>query len=100
MTAPCRSTGLPSSDTPIEGVAEGSGLQLPGALPAPLAPTATGGGVSAPRPGLRVFPRQGRALVFWSRLPGGGEDFASIHAAQVVEGGEKWIATRWFKELE
>ena len=32
--------------------------------------------------------------------PAGGEDFASIHAAQAVEAGEKWICTRWFKELD
>lgn len=52
------------------------------------------------RSGLRVFPVTGRALVFWSKLPDGNEDFASIHSAEVVTAGEKWIATRWFQEVE
>jgi hypothetical protein len=52
------------------------------------------------RPGLRVFPAAGRAAVFWSRLEDGTEDSASLHAAEPVGEGEKWIATRWFREVE
>jgi hypothetical protein len=35
-----------------------------------------------------------------SRRPDGGEDVASIHAAEVVRGGDKWIATRWMRQAE
>ncbi|KAG2492422.1 hypothetical protein HYH03_009365 [Edaphochlamys debaryana] len=51
------------------------------------------------RPGLRVLPAKGRALIFWSRLADGSEDLASLHSAEPVRGGTKWICTRWFKEL-
>eukprot|EP00879_Flechtneria_rotunda_P003674 GHRR01003911.1.p1 GENE.GHRR01003911.1~~GHRR01003911.1.p1 ORF type:complete len:380 (+),score=161.98 GHRR01003911.1:1720-2859(+) len=50
--------------------------------------------------GIKVFPVQGRALVFWSKRPDGQEDPNSIHAADEVEKGEKWIATRWMKDAE
>lgn len=30
----------------------------------------------------------------------GQEDANSIHAAEVVKSGEKWIATRWMTEAE
>ncbi|PRW61504.1 Serine threonine- kinase CTR1 [Chlorella sorokiniana] len=32
--------------------------------------------------GLRVFPKEGRAVIFWSRLPSGEEDKCSIHEAE------------------
>lgn len=48
--------------------------------------------------GLRVFPKKGRAVMFWSRLPDGTEDVASIHAGEEVLSGTKWIATRWLRE--
>ena len=51
-------------------------------------------------PGLRIYPKQGRAVLFWSRLPTGNEDMASIHAAEAVVDGEKWIMTRWMREIE
>ena len=35
-----------------------------------------------------------------SRLPNGETDLASMHAAKPVGSGEKWILTRWCKELE
>jgi hypothetical protein len=50
--------------------------------------------------GLRVFPRTGRALVFWSKAADGGEDDASLHAAEPVLRGIKYIVTRWMKEVE
>ncbi|GBF96179.1 hypothetical protein Rsub_08927 [Raphidocelis subcapitata] len=50
--------------------------------------------------GVRVFPRRGRAVVFWSRRADGDEDAASIHAAEVVGRGDKWIATRWMKAAD
>jgi len=51
-------------------------------------------------PGLRIYPKQGRAVLFWSRLITGNEDMASIHAAEAVQEGEKWIMTRWMREVE
>ncbi|KAI7838354.1 hypothetical protein COHA_007922 [Chlorella ohadii] len=48
--------------------------------------------------GLRVFPKEGRAVIFWSRLPSGEEDKCSIHEAERVGAGVKWIATRWCRE--
>ncbi|QDZ24182.1 prolyl 4-hydroxylase [Chloropicon primus] len=51
-------------------------------------------------PGLRIYPKQGRAVLFWSRLTTGNEDMASIHAAEAVLEGEKWIMTRWMREVE
>ncbi|KAI8474309.1 MAG: hypothetical protein J3K34DRAFT_518266 [Monoraphidium minutum] len=64
------------------------------ALPPGVAAAAGG------EPGIRVFPKQGRAIIFWSRRPDGSEDVSSIHAAEVVRGGDKWIATRWMKQAE
>jgi len=51
-------------------------------------------------PGLRIYPKQGRAVLFWSRLTTGSEDMASIHAAEAITEGEKWIMTRWMREIE
>ena len=50
--------------------------------------------------GLRIYPRRGRAILFWSRLPTGDEDKASLHAAEPIIHGEKWIATRWLREID
>lgn len=35
-----------------------------------------------------------------SKRPNGDEDPNSIHAAETVMGGEKWIATRWMKDAQ
>lgn len=52
------------------------------------------------RDGLRIYPRRGRAVFFWSRLPNGEEDRMSLHAAEPIIMGEKWIATRWMQEVD
>lgn len=62
--------------------------------PGPAAVKGTAG------PGLRVFPKKGRAILFWSRLPDGTEDVASIHAGEEVQAGSKWIITRWLREVD
>lgn len=49
-------------------------------------------------PGLRILPKKGRAVLFWSRNTMGKEDLASVHAAEAVKEGEKWIMTRWLQE--
>lgn len=94
-----RSTGLPQP-----GSSGALPLPLARSLPEALAAltqqlhgrSCSGGG----RPGLRVLPTQGRAVIFWSRLPDGGEDLSSLHSAEPVREGIKWIATRWFKEVD
>ena len=45
--------------------------------------------------GIRVLPREGRALLFFSQMKDGKEDAASMHEAEVVSKGEKWIVTQW-----
>ncbi|GFH22484.1 Fe2OG dioxygenase domain-containing protein [Haematococcus lacustris] len=54
---------------------------------------------SVARPGIRISAVAGRALIFWSALPDGTEDLASLHAAEKVVQGNKWIATRYFDTL-
>ena len=49
--------------------------------------------------GVRIWPKQGRALVFWS-VRGGVEDARSLHEAESVAHGEKWIATKWLQVAE
>ncbi|PSC73342.1 prolyl-4 hydroxylase alpha subunit [Micractinium conductrix] len=50
--------------------------------------------------GLRIAPVEGRAVIFWSRMADGEEDKCSIHEAEKVEAGTKWIATRWCREAQ
>ncbi|KAL3139958.1 hypothetical protein ABBQ38_004246 [Trebouxia sp. C0009 RCD-2024] len=52
----------------------------------------------ANRPGLRIPPKQGRAIMFWSRAEDGKEDRASLHSGECVQQGEKWIVSRWLQE--
>jgi hypothetical protein len=55
-------------------------------------------GLGGQKDGIRVRPKRGRCLVFWSRREDGTEDAASLHAAEPVLKGTKWIATRWLRE--
>lgn len=45
--------------------------------------------------GLRVPPRKGRAILFYSLLPNGKGDHLSSHSACAVTGGTKWAANKW-----
>ena len=72
--------------------------QLPGAEQLHYAPYKKQ--IDRTRGGLRIFPRRGRAIFFWSRTEEGKEDKASLHAAEPIIMGEKWIATRWLRELD
>jgi hypothetical protein len=52
--------------------------------------------------GLRVAPRTGRAVLFYSHRPGAGGavgelDRYSFHAGCDVLAGEKWIANHWLE---
>ncbi|KAL1524451.1 hypothetical protein AB1Y20_019346 [Prymnesium parvum] len=45
---------------------------------------------------LRVAPRRGDALLFFSTHPDGAPDLDSVHGGCPPIGGEKWIAQQWF----
>ncbi|KAI5661179.1 hypothetical protein M9H77_20502 [Catharanthus roseus] len=45
--------------------------------------------------GLKVKPRQGDGLLFFSLLPNGTIDKKSLHGSCPVIKGEKWVATKW-----
>ncbi|KDO78995.1 hypothetical protein CISIN_1g022995mg [Citrus sinensis] len=50
--------------------------------------------------GLKVKPRQGDGLLFYSLLPNGTIDPTSIHGSCPVVKGEKWVATKWIRDQE
>lgn len=45
--------------------------------------------------GLRVQPKVGSAILFYSLLPNGMGDLYSQHAACAVKNGTKWAANKW-----
>ncbi|KAM7479122.1 hypothetical protein LguiA_027335 [Lonicera macranthoides] len=48
--------------------------------------------------GLKVKPRQGDGLLFYSVFPNGTIDQASLHGSCPVVKGEKWVATKWIRD--
>ncbi|XP_052195010.1 probable prolyl 4-hydroxylase 9 [Diospyros lotus] len=50
--------------------------------------------------GLKVRPRRGDGLLFYSLLPNGTIDATSIHGSCPVISGEKWVATKWIRDQE
>ncbi|KAL5755053.1 hypothetical protein ACOSP7_023273 [Xanthoceras sorbifolium] len=50
--------------------------------------------------GLKVKPRQGDGLLFYSFLPNGTIDPTSLHGSCPVIIGEKWVATKWIRDQE
>ncbi|CAN6450728.1 unnamed protein product [Victoria cruziana] len=48
--------------------------------------------------GLKVKPRQGDALLFYSLFPNGTIDVTSLHGSCPVIRGEKWVATKWIRD--
>ncbi|KAL3738456.1 hypothetical protein ACJRO7_019919 [Eucalyptus globulus] len=48
--------------------------------------------------GLKVKPRQGDGLLFYSLLPNGTIDPTSIHGSCPVIKGEKWVAPKWIRD--
>ncbi|XP_050363905.1 probable prolyl 4-hydroxylase 9 isoform X2 [Argentina anserina] len=50
--------------------------------------------------GLKVKPRQGDGLLFYSVLPNGTIDQTSLHGSCPVIRGEKWVATKWIRNQE
>ncbi|POO00755.1 Isopenicillin N synthase [Trema orientale] len=50
--------------------------------------------------GLKVKPRKGDGLLFYSLLPNGTIDRTSLHGSCPVIKGEKWVATKWIRDQD
>lgn len=50
--------------------------------------------------GLKVRPRRGDGLLFYSLFPNGTIDSTSLHGSCPVVKGEKWVATKWIRDKE
>ncbi|GAU15014.1 hypothetical protein TSUD_48090 [Trifolium subterraneum] len=50
--------------------------------------------------GLKVKPKQGDGLLFYSVYPNGKIDKKSLHGSCPVIKGEKWVATKWINDKE
>ncbi|MED6192207.1 hypothetical protein PIB30_008083 [Stylosanthes scabra] len=50
--------------------------------------------------GLKVKPRKGDGLLFYSLLLNGTIDPASLHGSCPVIKGEKWVVTKWIRDQE
>nr|CAD1837867.1 unnamed protein product [Ananas comosus var. bracteatus] len=48
--------------------------------------------------GLRVRPKRGDGLLFYSMLANGAIDLTSLHGSCPVIKGEKWVATKWLRD--
>ena len=59
---------------------------------------AEGGNTYFSKMGLRVEPKQGRAVCWTNVLPDGSVDAETEHIAEPVLQGEKWIFTKWVRE--
>lgn len=57
-----------------------------------------GGSTVFPEVGIDVLPRRGNAVYFAYCADNGVLDPRSLHGGNPVGGGEKWIATKWFRE--
>ncbi|KAF3440853.1 hypothetical protein FNV43_RR19139 [Rhamnella rubrinervis] len=50
--------------------------------------------------GLKVKPRRGDGLLFYSLFPNGTIDVTSLHGSCPVIKGKKWVATKWIRDQE
>lgn len=57
-----------------------------------------GGETIFPVAGVSVTPQKGTAVIFYNCLPSGKEDPLTLHGGAPVIEGQKWIATRWFRQ--
>ena len=57
-----------------------------------------GGSTVFPEVGLDVLPRRGHAVYFAYTTEDGQLDKRSLHGGSPVSAGEKWIATKWFRQ--
>lgn len=58
-----------------------------------------GGSTVFPEIGLDVLPRKGHAVYFAYCDEAGALDVRTLHGGSPVGSGEKWIATKWFRQL-
>ena len=59
-----------------------------------------GGSTVFPEVGLDVLPRRGNAVYFAYTTEQGQLDARSLHGGNPVSEGEKWIATKWFRQRQ
>lgn len=59
-----------------------------------------GGSTVFPKLGLDILPRKGCGLLFSYADDGDGLDYMTFHGGSPVLAGEKWIATKWFRQRE
>ncbi|HTN49314.1 MAG TPA: 2OG-Fe(II) oxygenase [Burkholderiaceae bacterium] len=59
-----------------------------------------GGSTVFPEVGIDVLPRRGNAVYFAYCAENGVLDPRSLHGGSPVGAGEKWIATKWFRERD
>jgi prolyl 4-hydroxylase len=59
---------------------------------------ACGGSTVFPQIGLDVLPRRGHAVYFAYCDDDGALDARTLHGGSPVKSGEKWIATKWFRQ--
>ncbi len=59
--------------------------------------TEAGGETIFPLLNLKIMPKKGDALLFYSCFPSGKEDPLTLHGGAPVLVGEKWIATKWMR---
>ncbi|KAI8534914.1 hypothetical protein RHMOL_Rhmol10G0133500 [Rhododendron molle] len=50
--------------------------------------------------GLKIKPRRGDGLLFYSLFPNGSIDVTSLHGSCPVIAGQKWVATKWIRNQE
>ncbi|CAI9763358.1 unnamed protein product [Fraxinus pennsylvanica] len=50
--------------------------------------------------GMKVKPRQGDGLLFYSLFPNGTIDPTSLHGSCPVINGVKWVATKWIRDQD
>lgn len=65
-----------------------------------LSDVTAGGSTVFPEIGLDVLPRRGNAVYFAYCAESGALDARTLHGGSPVGEGEKWIATKWFRERD
>ena len=87
--------GLAAAALRTYGPGVGADLERTGTLPG-LGDVGDYCGPDPRLPSLRVTPRAGDAILFYSLTPGGALDSAAIHGSCPVVEGEKWVSqVRW-----
>ena len=59
-----------------------------------------GGATEFVKLGKKVYPKQGRAVIWNNLHPDGSPNTLTMHRGTPVTGGEKYIVTKWFREKD